>query len=111
MNTNNTHPIEFVLAIALTSIESLLWIINEFAGFHKHPATFTETNDIIDMTWEEFSTPTVSTKPSESLARPFIQPLFTELASLTKRQLQTLTGIRSSRYNKLQLLSIAAAYA
>ena len=100
MNTNNTHPIEFALAIVLASIESLLWIINEIAGFHSQPATTTPK-----------ASATVSTKPSEPLARPFIQPLFTELASLTKRQLQTLTGIRSSRYNKLQLLSIAAAYA
>ena len=99
MNTN-THPIEFFIASLLYLFEGICYIINEIAGFHSQPATTTPK-----------ASATVSTKPTEPLARPSIQPLFTELASLTKRQLQTLTGIRSSRYNKLQLLSIAAAYA
>jgi len=89
MNTNNTHPIEFFIASLLYLFEGICYIINELAGFHQ---TATKVSA------------TVSTKPS-------IQPLFTDLASLTKRQLQTLTGIKSSRYNKIQLLSIAAAYA
>ena len=97
---NNTHPIEFALAIVLASIESLLWIINELAGFHSQPATRSPRD--LGST-NTTSTATVSTKPS-------IQPLFVELASLTKRQLQTMTGIKSSRYNKSQLQSIAAAY-
>jgi hypothetical protein len=99
MNNQQPHPIEFALAIVLASIESLLWIINELAGFHNHPATTK-------------ATATVSTKPTiQPQATPSIQPLFTDLASLTKRQLQTLTGIKSSRYNKIQLQSIAASYA
>jgi hypothetical protein len=53
----NNHPIEMALAITLASIQSLLWLINELAGFHKHQATYAETGDIIDMTWDEFIQP------------------------------------------------------
>ena len=111
---NQTHPIEFFLACLINLVEFTCYIINqvaqrpglELAGFHKTEPTFTETNDIIDMTWEEFSTPIIYTSPSPA---PTINPLFTTLQSLTVKQLQAATGIRSSRYRKSDLIALAAA--
>lgn len=90
-NTNTVHPIDFALAVVLASVDSLLWIINELAGFHAQPTV----------------TPTpAQTTPQAATARLRAQ-MVAELQTATKRQLQTLTGIKSSRYNKAALLKIA----
>jgi len=91
---NQPHPIEFFLACLINLFQFVCYVINEIAGNHKQPATTTAKALI--------------SHPAPT--SPAIQPLFTDLASLTKRQLQTLTGLRSSRYNKLQLQAIAADY-
>ena len=93
---NNTiHPIEFALAVVLATVESALWLINELAGFHSQATP----------------TPTVTPTPSQSTPRASTSRLrarmVADLQGLTKRQLQTLTGIKSSRYNKADLLRIA----
>lgn len=96
-NTNTIHPIEFALAVVLASVESLLWIINELAGFHSQSTPVTST------------TP-VQTTPQTALAahtQALRASLVADLQGLTKRQLQTLTGLRSSRFNKADLLRIA----
>lgn len=92
-NATTVHPIEFALAVVLASIDALLWLINELAGFHAQP------------------TPTVTTTtaqpaPQSPTARLRTQ-MIAELQTATKRQLQTLTGLKSSRYNKADLLRIA----
>ena len=95
---NTTHPIEFALAVVLATVDSILWIINELAGFHAQPTTTT-------------TTPTVTTTPSQPTPQAPTTRLAPaqalQVAKLTKRQLQELTGIKSSRYNKAALLRIA----
>ena len=77
----NNHPIEIALAITLASIESLLWLINELAGFHNQ-------------------------QPVTIPAPPHIQPLF-HLQSYTVRQLRVMTNIKSKGIRKHQLLALA----
>lgn len=89
---NSIHPIEFALAIVLSTIESALWLINELAGFHTTTTTAT-----------------VTTAPAPvRIAHKAPKPVATiTTPTITKRQLQALTGIKSSRYNKADLLRIA----
>jgi len=86
---NNVHPIEFALAILLSTIESALWLVNELAGFHTTTTTTTTTS-------EPTTTVPEAPKPAASIKTP----------TITKRQLQALTGIKSSRYNKADLMRI-----
>ena len=79
---NQAHPIEHLLVALILMFEGICWIINEFTGGHK------------------------VTKPQA----PFIQPLFTELQSLTVKQLKALTGQRSSRLRKHQLIQLAYGF-
>lgn len=94
MTTTNTttHPIDHALAIIIISIDALLWLINELAGFHSTTTTTTPA--------PAPATPTVA--PTTPQPVPAIKT-----PAITKRQLQTLTGIKSSRYNKADLLKIA----
>ena len=91
--SKSTHPVEIALAIVLASVESLIWLINEIAGFHKAPAT-------APVTAPAPAPVTIAYKPAKITAAPVP-------TNLTKRQLQALTGIKSSRYNKAALLKIA----
>ena len=97
MNNNSIHPIEFALAIILATVDSALWLINELAGFHSTPTVT--------------ATPTVTPAPAQTTPQPATARLrarmVADLQGLTKRQLQTLTGVKSSRYNKAALLRIA----
>ena len=97
MNNNSIHPIEFALAIILATVDSALWLINELAGFHSTP-TPTVTPTVTPAPAQTTpQAPTTRLAPAQAL----------QVAKLTKRQLQTLTGIKSSRYNKAALLRIA----
>jgi hypothetical protein len=102
-NTNTVHPIEFALAVVLASIDALLWFINELAGFHAQPTVTT--------TPATSTTPTVTTTPAQTTPQApttrLRAQMVAELQTATKRQLQTLTGVKSSRYNKAALLKIA----
>jgi len=90
---NQVHPIEFALAITLSSVESLLWIINELLGFHSTPtATATATAP-------ETAPQAPQTAPT-TINREYI-------LTLTVKQLQAHTGIKSSRYNKARLIEHA----
>ncbi len=91
--TATVHPIEFALAVILATIESVLWLINELAGFH------TQTTPT--------PTATPSQTPRKSAATRLRTQMIADLQGLTKRQLQTLTGLKSSKYNKAALLKIA----
>jgi hypothetical protein len=95
---NQTHPIEFFIASLINLIEFTCYIINQVAGFHQQATTTTN---------QDASRPIVYTSPSPA---PTINPLFTTLQSLTVKQLQATTGIRSSRYRKSDLIALAAAY-
>ena len=80
---NNLNPIDLALAVILFSVDSLLWVINELLGLHAAETPLEE--------------PTAAPSPSSG---PIPQ-------NMTKRQLQVLTGVKSSRYNKQALLEIA----
>lgn len=83
---NQVHPIELALAITLSSIDSLLWIINELLGFHTTEAPETA--------------PAAPTTAPITINREYI-------LSLTVKQLQAHTGIKSSKYNKAALQAVA----
>lgn len=74
---NNTHPLDLALALCISSITSLLWIINELLGLHE-------------------TAPAATTPAPITLNRDYI-------LSLTVKQLRAYTGIKSSRYNKAAL--------
>ena len=82
---NQVHPIELALAIALSSIEALLWLINELLGFHSQPS----------QTTPQALQTAQTTSPD------------TFILSMTVKQLQAYTGIKSSRYNKQRLIEYA----
>ena len=84
----NNHPIEFALAVILASVESLLWVINELLGFHSTPATAPEPTPQAPVT--------AQTIESDAF-----------ILKMTVKQLQVLTGIKSSRYNKARLIEYA----
>ena len=110
-NTNQIHPIEFFLACIINLIEFICYIINDIAGHHqtttnivsRDQTTTTATASI------ETTTPTTDQIATDYVpTQPTVHPLFTYLQSLTVKQLQATTGIRSSRYNKEALIAIAA---
>jgi len=80
---NNLNPIDLALAVILFSVDSLLWVVNELLGLHATETALEE--------------PTAALSPSSC-------PI---LHNYTKRQLQVLTGVKSSRYNKQALLELA----
>ena len=95
-----THPIELFIASLLNLLEFTCYIINEIAGFHKE--------EITDSTIDTASVHQVAQRPGLSLTTSntdYIEYVY----SLTVKQLQQLTGIRSSKYRKadLQLLAIS----
>ncbi len=88
----NNHPIEFFIASLLNLIEFTCYIINEIAGHHQE--------EITDTTIDTASVHSLTTDNTD-----YIEYVY----SLTIKQLQQLTGIKSSRYRKadLQLLAIS----
>ena len=99
-HASDIHPIEFFLACLINLIEFTCYLINEIAGHHQ-----TTTNIVSgDQTTTTTPTPTKTTTP----ATPQINPLLTHLQSLTVKQLQAFTSIKSSKYNKEALIAIAA---
>ena len=88
----NNHPVELFIASLLNLIEFTCYIINEIAGFHKE--------EIEDTTIDTASVHSLTTTNTD-----YIEYVY----SLTVKQLQQLTGIRSSKYRKadLQLLAIS----
>jgi hypothetical protein len=88
----NNHPIELLIASLLNLLEFTCWIINEIAGHHQE--------EITDTTIDTASVHSLTTTNTD-----YIEYVY----SLTIKQLQQLTGIRSSRYRKadLQLLAIS----
>ena len=104
---NNTiHPLDFALAIVIATIDSALWLINELAGFHAQPTPATQST-VTTTPAPAQPTPRAATTRLHARMVADLQSRQTLLQGLTKRQLQTLTGIKSSKYNKADLLRIA----
>ena len=87
---NNINPIELALAVILASVDSLLWVVNELLGLHASEVALASAQTALEE-------PTTAPSPSSC-------PI---LHTYTKRQLQLLTGVKSSRYNKQALLELA----
>lgn len=120
-NQSDIHPIVFFIACIINLIEFTCYIINqvaqrpglEIAGHHQ-----TNSNIVSrDQTTTTATAPNQTTTPAtQSTAtdhvptKPHTNPLFTTLQSLTVKQLQATTGIKSSRYRKSDLIALAAAY-
>ena len=104
----NTHPIEFFIASLINLIEFICYIINEIAGFHKEEVNDSTIDTKSPKDLGSASVHQVAQRPELSLTTDntdYIEYVY----SLTIKQLQQLTGIRSSRYRKadLQLLAIS----
>ena len=84
--TMNNSPIDFLLAFLLFSFESACWFINEFAGFHDAKYHFE--------------------KAKKKAVFTFVAAC-EKADAMTKRQLQALTGLKSNRYSKADLISEA----
>jgi len=82
----NNSPIDFLLAFLLFSFESACWLINDFAGFHDAKYRFE--------------------KSKKKAVFAFVAAC-EKADSMTKRQLQALTGLKSNRYSKADLISAA----
>ena len=111
----NTHPIEFLIASLLNLLEFTCYIINEIAGHHQQATTATAPIQATPLwtTIDEQEINALAAKVRASIhvpTKPHTNPLFTTLQSLTVKQLQATTGIRSSRYRKADLIALAAAY-
>ena len=100
---NNTHPIELFIASLLNLLEFTCYIINHIAGHHQTTTNIVSRDQTTTPTTQSIATDHVPTQPHTN-------PLFTTLQSLTVKQLQATTGIRSSRYRKTDLIALAAAY-
>ena len=112
MNTN-THPIEFFLACLINLIEFICYIINQVAGHHQTNSNIVSRDQVTTTAPAPIQTTTPTTQSTATdhvPTKPHTNPLFTTLQSLTVKQLQATTGIRSSRYLKSDLIALAAAY-
>ena len=111
----NNHPIEFFIASLLNLLEFICYIINDIAGHHQQ-ATATAAPAQATPLWttiDEQEINELAAKVRASIhvpTQPHTHPLFTTLQSLTVKQLQATTGIKSSRYRKSDLIALAAAY-
>ena len=96
---NNHHPIELALAASLSSIEALLWLINELLGFHTPTATETVLQAL-------YASPLSAGTTSHT------GPTYSEdyILTLTVKQLRSITGIKTSRFNKAALIDHALLF-
>ena len=80
MNNQDVHPVELFLAALIALFELICWTINELAGHHQATAA-----------------------PAQATPAPSLQ----DLTALTVKQLQAITGVRTSRYRKSDLVQLA----
>jgi hypothetical protein len=99
VNNQQPHPIELALAITLSSIEALLWLINELLGFHT--ATATET--VLQALYSS---------PLSAGTASYTGPTYSKdyILTLTVKQLRSITGIKTSRFNKAALIDHALLF-
>ena len=103
---NNTHPIELFIASLLYLVEGICYIINEIAGHHEEEITDTTIDTKSPKDLGSATVHQVAQRPELSLTTintDYIEYVY----SLTIKQLQHLTGIKSSRYRKADLIALA----
>ncbi len=113
---NNINPIDLALATCLATFEALLWVINELLGFHTQ-VTEQVTEQVKPHLQPEavepaLAAPTTAAKPALGVIALPLHPDATQALreyyqQLTVKQLQSITGIKSSRYNKARLVECA----
>ena len=81
MNSQDVHPIELFLAALITLFELICWTINEIAGHHN--------------------------QRTQASAQATPAPSLQDFTALTVKQLQAITGVRTSRYRKSDLIQLA----
>ena len=82
---NNTHPIEFFILALLFLVEGICWVNNDLLGYHTSSTPKTKTTTII---------------------KPHVHPV----PDITVKELRSITGIKSSKYRKHDLMMLALAY-
>ena len=99
MNNQQHHPLEVALAITLALIESVLWLINELAGFHIH-----QGHNVCIQGQE----PT----PNPERVQAIRQQQYADLVdTYTVKQLRELLGITGKRVLKAELKAKALCLA
>lgn len=91
------EPIELLLAALLGLFEFICWVINELAGHHAQQQPTKEAPVPI-------RTEAVENESKELDILPVAK---FEIELMTVKQLRSLTGIRSSRYRKADLVAVA----
>lgn len=88
-------------------------VLTYMAG-HALGTAVHRANDALSRRWvaiwvrPDAPTPAAAPEPAPVPAPPAVAPLYTELAHLSVRQLRELTGIRSKRYRRAELLAMVA---
>ena len=96
-NHQQHHPIEVVLAITLALIESVLWLINELAGFHTHQGCCKQPQ---------------GQEPTPQAIQTIRHQQYAELVeTYTVKQLRELLGITGKRVLKAELKAKALCLA
>lgn len=105
---SDVHPIELFLAALLSFLEGTCWVINELAGHHPSPLARSLQHNNARATQTTSNKPTPAPTPTRS---PRDLGSTTSYATLTVKQLQATTGVRSSRYRKSDLIQLAVQQA
>jgi hypothetical protein len=104
------HEVGRIVLHGLVAAAVLTYLAGHALGTAVHKA-----NDAMSRRWvalwvrPEAPAPAAAPEPAPVPAPPAVAPLFDELAHLSVRQLRELTGIRSKRFRRAELLAMVAA--
>ena len=106
MNNQQHHPLEVALAITLALIESVLWLINELAGFHIHQGCCKQPQGHNVCT--QGQEPTLNPERVQAIRHQQYADL---VETYTVKQLRELLGITGKRVLKAELKAKALCLA
>jgi hypothetical protein len=104
------HEVGRIVLHGLVAAAVLTYMAGHALGTAVHKA-----NDRLSARWvalwvrPEAPAPAAAPEPAPVPAPPAVAPLYDQLAHLSVRQLREITGIRSKRYRRAELLAIVAA--
>jgi hypothetical protein len=102
--------IGYLVTRGIVTFAVILYLLGKGLGTAVHKA-----NDALSRHWvalwvrPEAPAPAAAPEPAPVPAPPAVAPLFEDLAHLSVRQLRELTGIRSKRFRRAELLAMVAA--
>ena len=102
--------IGYLVSRGIVTFAVILYLLGKGLGTAVHKA-----NDALSRRWValwvrlEDPAPAAAPEPAPVPAPPAVAPLFEDLAHLSVRQLRELTGVRSKRYRRVELLAMVAA--